>query len=90
MTAPRIFADFNNCDQEYRIRLNAVGSLRDIAMLPAPLTDGALVTLADGEGEFEVDATVAFTGKIWIATPIWETKRSLVTTDHIRRMGRRR
>ena len=85
MTAPHIFADFNNCDQKYRIRLNVVGSLRDIAMLPAPLTDGALVTLADGEGEFEVDATVAFTGKIWVATPMWETKRSLVAKHKIRR-----
>ena len=77
MTEIRIFADFNNCDQHYRVRLNTVRSLRDIAALIPPLVEGAVVTLADGDGEFEVEAKASFTGAIWVATPLWETRRIL-------------
>jgi hypothetical protein len=37
---PRIYADFNNVDEDGRLRLNVRGALDDIARVPEPLQTG--------------------------------------------------
>lgn len=67
---PRIYADFNNVDENGRLRLNVQGALDDIARLAVPLLAGDQVTLSDGEleveGSIEPSGTVPafWTGRI--------------------------
>jgi hypothetical protein len=50
---PRIYADFDNVDEDGRLRLNLKGALDDIARLADSLRAGDPVTLSDGELEVE-------------------------------------
>lgn len=55
----RIYADFNCKDEEGRVWLDTVGSLRDISELGDSLVEGLKVVLYV-PGEFEVEATLIF------------------------------
>lgn len=44
-TVNRVYADFNNCDPEGRVRLNTAGSLSDLAALELVLSDGMTITI---------------------------------------------
>lgn len=69
----RIYADFNSCDEDGRVWLNCVGSLRDIEPHKEDLKDGLRVLLYM-TGEFEVEANLIFDG-IWNGFPDWTTIR---------------
>jgi hypothetical protein len=67
----RIFADFNNVDEQDRVRLNTVGSLADIKNYEGRLTEGMVVLLYT-PGEFEVEGTLTF-DRAWHAIPNYDT-----------------
>jgi hypothetical protein len=69
----RIYADFNTCDEEGRVCLNTVGSLRDIEAHRDELREGARVLLYV-PGDFEVEGTLEF-NRIWLAVPDLSTLR---------------
>lgn len=50
---PRIYADFNNSTEDYKVRLNSVGSKADTNSASVPLIEGAKVVLYDEELEVE-------------------------------------
>ena len=70
----RIYADFNNTDEEGRVRLNTVASLRDIESHRDLMTPGAEVLLYM-TSEFEVHGTITWDGGIWRGVPDWSTIR---------------
>jgi hypothetical protein len=63
----RIYADFNSTDEDGRVNLNTVGSLRDIEKHRAELRDGLSVVLTMTH-ELEVVGTLVFDG-IWKGIP---------------------
>jgi len=71
----RIYADFNSCDEEGRVCLHTVGSLRDIDAHRGELREGLRVLLYVPD-EFEVEGTLVF-DRIWLAVP------DLTTLHHL-------
>lgn len=69
----RIFADFTNCDEDHRVRLDTVGSLEDIKQYEDVLVEGMVVILYTPD-ELEVCATLFF-DEIWMGIPDWKTIR---------------
>lgn len=67
----RIFADFNCQDEQGRVRLNTVGSRKDIERHRASLREGMEVILYT-PGEFEVRGTLTF-DVIWLGIPDLDT-----------------
>ena len=49
----KIYADFNNCDEDGRVRLNCVGSKSDIEIFKETLRSGMTVILYDDELQVE-------------------------------------
>jgi hypothetical protein len=41
----RVYADFNNCDSDARVRLNTAGSLADLEDSKLALSDGMILTI---------------------------------------------
>ncbi len=71
ITRPVIYADFNNCDPQGRVRLNTVGSLRDLASTGVRLEDGVPLHITDNE--LGANGTVEFSKEenIWTAHFDW-------------------
>ena len=69
----RIYADFNNTDEDSRVRLDTSGSREDIERSSNELVEGTRVMLYMID-EFEVEGTLVF-DKIWRAIPDWGTIR---------------
>ena len=67
----RIYADFNNTDEQGRVRLSTVGSKRDLDAHKDEVTDGLRVILYMTD-EFEVEGALVFDG-IWRGIPVWST-----------------
>ena len=70
MSAPRIFADFNNMTTQGFVRLNTVGTLRDLVRFGVRLTDGDELTISDGE--LTATAVVREQSEGWVAELITE------------------
>ncbi len=77
---PEIYADFNNLDDDGRIRLTTLGSVTDIARLGIKLRAGLKLTLAtddaDDQGNTDdlmADAVVQYNAeqKCWVAQIDW-------------------
>ena len=68
---PVIYADFNNCDPQGRVRLNTVGSLRNLASTGVRLEDGMPLHVTDNE--LGVNGTAEFSKEenIWTARFDW-------------------
>ena len=64
---PRIYADFNNCDREGRVRLNCIGSRADLGRLGIELKEGMKLMVSDSELEVEAVATFVADDSIWAA-----------------------
>ena len=84
MKEPRIYADFQNADSEGRLRLNCIGTTKDLAREQVLLREGLLLTLysddADAEGnsdELEVTGVVEYseTEQCWAARVDWNAVR---------------
>jgi hypothetical protein len=81
MKLPEIYADFNNLDDDGRIRLTTVGSITDIARLGIQLRDGLELVLAtddaDDAGNRDdvlADAVIRYNevDKCWVAQVNWD------------------
>jgi hypothetical protein len=75
MPRPLVYADFHNADPEGRLRLNCVGTIRDLALQNITLQDGLSLTLHDEE--LEADGEVHFSPgeHLWVAAIDWEAIR---------------
>ena len=71
MNKPRVFADFHNADVQGRLRLNCIGTVRDLARQNIQLQTGLPLRLYSEE--LEVDGQVQFSEeeKIWVAAIDW-------------------
>jgi hypothetical protein len=69
----RIYADFNCQDEQGRVLLNTVGSLRDIEAQKNELIAGLKVMLYVTD-DFEVEGTLVFE-QVWRAVPDLSTIR---------------
>ena len=69
----RIYADFNSTDEQGRVMLNTLGSLKDLESYKDMIASGMKVTFYVPE-DFEVQGTLLFEG-IWVGIPDWSTIR---------------
>ena len=93
MKGPRIYADFQNADAEGRLRLNCVGTTKDLARKNVVLQPGTILTLysddADEEGRSDdllVTGVVEYSEaeQCWVARVDWRAIRhaSELYPDH--------
>ena len=91
MKEPRIYADFHNADAEGRLRLNCVGTAKDLARKQVVLRPGVFLTLylddADDEGnsdDLEVNGVVEYSEaeQCWGLRVDWDAIRH--ASDYIR------
>ncbi len=75
----KLYADFNCCDEQGRIWLNTVGSLKDIKQHENVLEEGMKVLLYMTD-EFEVCGTLVFE-EIWLGIPDFSTIRYYNSDD---------
>jgi hypothetical protein len=75
MSTFRVFVDFHNADEQGRLRLNAVGSIEDLAHQRVKLRTGQLLTLYSEN--LEAGGVVEFSEgeKIWVAVIDWNQIR---------------
>lgn len=74
---PRIFVDFNNSDQQGRIRLNTVGTVEDLNRLAIILREGTKMIVCSLELKTEGTATYSSEEGLWVARIDWEHIRKL-------------
>jgi hypothetical protein len=67
--ALRVFVDFHNADRQGRVRLNTVGSLRDLTAYN--LQTGVALQLYDDETELAGFAEYSSEERIWTAVVDW-------------------
>ncbi len=81
MSRPMIYADFHNADAEGRLRLNTIGTIRDLSRQNITLRDGLPLTLHDEE--LEVDGEVCFSHgeDLWVASIDWDAIRPTSATN---------
>jgi hypothetical protein len=89
---PRIYADFQNADSQGRLRLNCVGTTKDLARQKVSLSEGLVLTLysddADREGnadDLEVEAKVEYSDseQCWVAHIDWDNIRHASETQPV-------
>ena len=70
---PKLFADFNNADQQRRVRLNTYGTFADIKKSNLELKEGMQVFLDDDDSLTTI-GYVKFSDeeKIWVAEINWD------------------
>jgi hypothetical protein len=75
MSRPTVYADFHNADSRGRLRLNCVGTIRDLAEKRIVLVEGLRLMLSDDE--LEVDGEVQFAAEehVWVAVIDWDAIR---------------
>jgi hypothetical protein len=81
---PRVYADFQNADAKGRLRLNAAGTLDDLARQKVQLRDGLVLDFysddTDDDGaadELRVAGRVEFSRdeQVWVAAIDWAAVR---------------
>jgi hypothetical protein len=84
MAGPRVYADFQNLDDDNRLRLVCAGTRRDLERQQIQLSDGMTLTLytddADDAGhpdELLADGVVQYNEqeKCWVAAIDWQAIR---------------
>jgi hypothetical protein len=70
-----IYADFNNADEQGRLRLNCVGTIRDLGRLGVQLQDGLKLRVHDEELEAEGEVHYSSDERIWVAQVDWNAVR---------------
>jgi hypothetical protein len=65
MTAKMIFADFNNFDSDGYIRLNCVGTIRDLELADMQLHAGLHLVVSNGDLRAEIEVMRSPSGDIW-------------------------
>jgi hypothetical protein len=77
---PRISVDFQNSDRLGRVRLNTVGTLRDLSTLGIVLREGLEINLYCMELEGEGTVTYSSEENLWVATVNWNGVRERKST----------
>ena len=77
MAVPSIFADFMNADTQGRVRLNCIGSTRDLSRLGVRLVDGLRIIVTDDELEADGEVVYSTDEHIWVAKIYWSAIRRL-------------
>lgn len=72
---PRVSVDFQNSDRLGRVRLNTVGTLRDLSTLGIVLREGLKVSLYCMELEGEGTVTYSTEEHLWVAAVNWDGVR---------------
>jgi hypothetical protein len=81
MTKPteqlKVFADFNNCDKQGRVRLNTIGTVEDLNRLGIILREDLKILI--GGLELEAEGTVTYSNEegVWVARVDWDNIREL-------------
>jgi hypothetical protein len=84
VSGSRIFVEFHNADAEGRVRLNCIGTTRDLARQQVSLHEGLILTLysddADDRGrpdDLEVSGVVEYSHDegCWVARIDWSAIR---------------
>ena len=75
MSRPTVYADFHKADTQGRLRLNCVGTIRDLAEKAITLSEGLRLTLSDDELEVEGDVHFAEDERLWVAVIDWDAVR---------------
>jgi len=68
---PTLYADFHNADVRGRLRLNCVGTVRDLARLGIALSEGLRVRLHDEALEADGEVRYAPEENGWVAVIDW-------------------
>jgi hypothetical protein len=73
-----VYADFNNVDEQGRLRLNVQGALRDIEHQALALHDGMAIDVSDGE--LSASGIVRFSAheRIWVVELDWSKVEDLL------------
>ncbi len=94
MGHPRVYADFQNLDDENRLRLTCAGTRRDLERQALELREGMALTLYtddaadDGQSdELLADAVVHFNQaeNCWVAAIDWQAIRNASADAKLRR-----
>lgn len=75
MPLPTVFADFHNADPRGRLRLNCIGTIRDLGAKRITLTEGLHLTLSDDELEVEGEVHFSEEEGLWVAVIDWDAIR---------------
>jgi hypothetical protein len=85
MNHPKVFADFQNADEQGRLRLNCIGTIEDLSRQGTQLIPGGKLLIYSEE--LEADAVIEYSDqeKIWVAAIDWEQIREIaeVSTSSI-------
>jgi hypothetical protein len=85
MNYPKVFADFQNADEQGRLRLNCIGTIEDLSRQGTQLIPGGKLLIYSEE--LEADAVIEYSDqeKIWVAAIDWEQIREVaeVSTSSI-------
>ncbi|TLZ77475.1 MAG: hypothetical protein E6K08_03830 [Methanobacteriota archaeon] len=74
----QIRGDFNDKDEEGRVRLDTPVSKQDIEKLGSQVKEGIRVLVVDdGEGGFQAECILELSKGIWCARILWETGKRL-------------
>ena len=82
MNKHRIMADFHNADEQGRLRLTCIGTIRDVAKLGISLHDGMELVLVDDD--LEVEGVVEWNPDEawWVAAIDWDAIRDVPVSEH--------
>jgi hypothetical protein len=75
MSRPTVYADFHNADAQGRLRLNCVGTIRDLAEKQIVLEEGLRLLLSDDEPEADGEVRFAEDERVWVAVIDWHAIR---------------
>ena len=77
MSQPKVYVDFHNADVDGRLRLNCVGTIKDLSCLHIELQNGQPLTLYSEE--LEVDGIVQYSDEehVWVASIDWDAVKEL-------------
>jgi hypothetical protein len=85
MNYPKVFADFQNADEQGRLRLNCIGTIEDLSRQGTQLIPGNRLLIYSEE--LEADAVIEYSDqeRIWVAAIDWEQIREVteVSTSSI-------
>jgi len=75
MTCPRVYADFQNADEQGRIRLNTRGTLDDLSRQRVTLSDGLLLIIYSEDVEADAEVRFSSPENVWTAIVDWDAIR---------------
>ena len=72
MNTLRVYADFHNADAQGRLRLNCVGTVRDLSHQRIELEDGLKLALYSEDLEVEGQVQYSTEENLWVAVIDWD------------------